>query len=86
MLYLDAPIVKHNFIGIAFYNYSRLFDACYMISVMYFTITLLAVMLKSAILMPKNSICPILPLNKNCLTNYLKPKNYLEVPEWQDDS
>ena len=28
ILYLDAPIVKHNFIGIVFYNYSRLFDAC----------------------------------------------------------
>ena len=43
----------------------------------------LVVMLKSAILMPKNSICPILPLNKIYLRNYLKPKNYLEVPEWQ---
>ena len=47
---------------------------------------ILAVMLKSAILMPKNSMCPILPLNKNYLRNYLEPKNYLEVPEWQDDS
>ena len=27
-------------------------------------------------------MCPLLPLNKN----YLEPKNYLEVPEWQDDS
>ena len=31
-------------------------------------------------------MCPILPLNKNYLRNYLEPKNYLEVPEWQDDS
>jgi len=34
------------------------------------------VMLKSAILLPKNSICPILPLNKN----YLKPKITLKYP------
>jgi hypothetical protein len=27
-----------------------------------------------------------LPLNKNYLRNYLETKNYLEVPEWQDDS
>jgi hypothetical protein len=27
-------------------------------------------------------MCPILPLNKNYLKNYLEPKNYLEVPEW----
>jgi hypothetical protein len=27
-----------------------------------------------------------LPLNKNYLRNYLEPKNYLEVPEWQNDS
>jgi hypothetical protein len=47
---------------------------------------ILVVMLKSAILLPKNSMCPILPLNKNYLRNYLEPKNYLEVPEWQDDS
>ena len=39
-------------------------------------------MLKSAILMPKNSMCPILPLK----TNYLLRKNYLELPEWRDDS
>ena len=44
------------------------------------------VMLKSAIEMPINSMCPILSLNKNYLRNYLKPKNYLEVPEWQDDN
>jgi hypothetical protein len=24
--------------------------------------------------MPKNSMCPILPLNKNYLRNYLEPK------------
>jgi hypothetical protein len=36
--------------------------------------------------MPKNWMCPILPLNKNYLRNYKEPKNYLEVPEWQDDS
>ena len=48
---------------------------------------ILAVMLKSAILIPKKSMCPILPLNKNCLRNYIEPKHYLvEGPEWQDDS
>jgi hypothetical protein len=47
---------------------------------------ILVVMLKSAILLPKNSMFRILPLNKNYLRNYLDPKNYLEVPEWQDDS
>jgi hypothetical protein len=47
---------------------------------------ILVVMLKSAILLPKNSMCPILPLNKNYLRNYLEPKNYLEVPEWQDNT
>jgi hypothetical protein len=47
---------------------------------------ILVVMLKSAILLPKNSICPILPLNKNYIRNYLEPKNYFEIPEWQDDS
>ena len=47
---------------------------------------ILVVMLKSAILLPKNSMCPILPLNKNYLRNYLEPKNYLEELEWQDDS
>jgi hypothetical protein len=31
-------------------------------------------------------MCPILPLNKNYLRNYLEPKNYLKVPEWQDNS
>ena len=46
----------------------------------------LAVMLKSAIMMPKNSMCLILPLNNIYLRNYLEPKTYLEVPEWQDDS
>ena len=47
---------------------------------------ILVVMLKLAILMPKNSMSPILPLNKHYLRNYLEPNNYLEVPEWQDDS
>ena len=47
---------------------------------------ILAVMLKSAILMPKNWICPILPVNKNYLRNYLDPIYYLKVAEWQDDS
>ena len=45
-------------------------------------IIIMAVLLKSVILLPKNSMCPILPH----LTNYLKPKNYLEVPERQDDN
>ena len=36
--------------------------------------------------MLKNSMCPILPLNKNYLRNYLEPKNYLKVQEWQNDS
>ena len=36
--------------------------------------------------MLKNSMCPILPLNKNNLRNYLEPKNYLKVQEWQNDS
>ena len=36
--------------------------------------------------MPKNSMCPILPLNKIYLRTYLEPKNYLEAPEWQYDS
>ena len=40
----------------------------------------LSCMLKPTNLMPKNSMCPILPLNKNYLTNNL------EVPEWQDVS
>ena len=30
-------------------------------------------------------MCPIFPLFKNYITNYLEPKIYLEVPEWQDD-
>ena len=72
------------FIDVACYNHSRVFYACCTIS-MHITV-ILVVMLKSAILLPKNSMCPILPLNKNYLRNYLEPKNYLEVPEWQDDS
>ena len=72
------------FIDVACYNHSRVFYACCTIS-MHIT-DILVVMLKSAILLPKNSMCPILPLNKNYLRNYLEPKNYLEVPEWQDDS
>ena len=60
------------------------FYACFTLFV-HFTV-ILAVMLNSAILMPKNSMCPILPLNKNNLRNYLEPKNYLEAPEWQDYS
>ena len=67
-----------------YYNDSRVFYACCTIS-MHITV-ILVVMLKSAILLPKNSMCPILPLNKNYLRNYLEPKNYLEIPEWQDDS
>ena len=72
------------FIDVACYNHSRVFYACCTIS-MHITV-ILVVMLKSAILLPKNSMCPILPLNKNYLRNYLETKNYLEVPEWQDDS
>ena len=72
------------FIDVACYNHSRVFYACCTIS-MHNTV-ILVVMLKSAILLPKNSMCPILPLNKNYLRNYLEPKNYLEVPKWQDDS
>ena len=45
------------------YNHSRVFYACCTIS-MHITV-ILAVMIKSAILMPKNSMCPILPLKKN---------------------
>ena len=53
---------------------------------MYFTV-ILAVILKSAIfILSKKLICPILPLKINYLRDYLEPKNYLEVPEWQDDS
>ena len=33
----------------------------------------------------ENSMCPILPLNKSYLRNYLEPTNYLAVPELQDD-
>ena len=40
----------------------------------------LAVMLKSAILMPEKFD---VPLNKNDLTNDLEPKNYLEAGEFQ---
>jgi len=72
------------FIDVACYNHSRVFYACCTIS-MHITV-ILVVMLKSAILLPKNSMCPILPLNKNYLRNYLEPKNYLGVPKWQDDS
>ena len=73
------------FIDVACYNHSRVFNACCTIS-MHIT-DILVVMLKSAILLPKNSMCPILPLNKNYLSNYLEPKNYLEVPpKWQDNS
>ena len=72
------------FVDVACYNHSRVFYACCTIS-MHITVVLV-VMLKSAILLPKNSMCPILPLNKNYLRNYLETKNYLEVPEWQDDS
>ena len=72
------------FVDVACYNHSRVFYACCTIS-MHITV-ILVVMLKSAILLPKNSMCPILPLNKNYLRNYLETKNYLEVPEWQDDS
>jgi hypothetical protein len=64
---------------------------CFMLVVPAGTISMhiaviLVVMLKSAILLPKNSMFPIWPLNKNYLRNYLEPKNYLEAPEWQDDS
>ena len=72
------------FMDVACYNHSRVFYACCTIS-MHITV-ILFVMLKSAILLPKNSMCPILPLNRNYLSNYLKPKNYLEVSEWQDDT
>ena len=54
------------FIDIACHNHSRVFYACCTIS-MYFTVVTVTAMLKSAILMPKNSMCPILPLNKNYL-------------------
>ena len=72
------------FIDVACYNHSHVFYACCTIS-MHIT-DILVVMLKSEILLPKNSMCPILPLYKNYLRNYLDPKNYLEAPEWQDDS
>ena len=71
------------FIDVACYNHSRVFYACCTISV-HITV-ILVVMLKSAILLPKNSMCPILPLNKNYLSNHLEPKIYLKAPEWQDD-
>ena len=64
------------FVDVACHNHSRgVFYACCAIS-MHITV-ILVVMLKS-----KNLMCPILPLNKN----YLETKNYLEVPEWQDNS
>ena len=72
------------FIDVACYNHSYVFYACCIIS-MHITI-ILAVLLKSAILLPKNLMSPILPLNKNYLINYLEPKYYIEVPKWQDDS
>ena len=72
------------YIDVACYNHSRVFYAYCTIS-MHITV-ILVVMLKSAILLPKNSMCPILPLNKNYLRNYIETKNYLEVPKWQDDS
>ena len=34
----------------------------------------------------ENSMCAILPQNKNYFRNCLEPKNYLKVPEWQDHS
>ena len=55
------------------------------ISMWYITV-ILAVMLISAILLSKNSMCPILPLYKNYLRNYLEFQNDLEVPELQDNS
>ena len=65
------------FIDIACYNHSRVFNSCFAGS-MYITV-ILAVMLKSAFLLPKNSMCRILPLNKNYIRYYLEPENYLEV-------
>ena len=34
----------------------------------------------------EKSMRPILPLNKNYSRTFLEPKNYLEVPKWQDNS
>ena len=70
-----APNIMAIFVDIVCYNHSRVFDACFTIS-MNITVIL--------------AVMPILPLNVNNLSNYcsLKPKNYLEVglPEWQHDS
>ena len=57
-----------------YYNHSQMFCGCFTIF-MYIAI-ILAIMLKSEILMPENSMCPILSLSKN----YLELRNYLEVP------
>ena len=51
------------FIEIVCYNHSRVFDACFTISV--YNTVILAVMTKSAFLLPNNWMCPILPLIKN---------------------
>ena len=63
------------FIDIVCYNHSHVFDACFTISI--YISVILDVILKFAILITKNSMCPILPLNKNDL----EPKYYLEVPQ-----
>ena len=73
-----------NFHNVACYNHSRVFYVCCALF-MYVTV-ILTVKLKSTILMPKNSMCPVLLQKKKYLTNYFESKNYLEVPEWQDDS
>ena len=70
------------FMEIVCYNHSRVFHACFTIS-MYFTwYRYSGCHAKIGNFNAKNSMCPILPLYKN----YLEPKNYLEVSEWQDDT
>ena len=51
------------------------------------TTVILVVMLKIGNFNAEKFDVPhIAPKENSYLKNYLEPKNYLEVPEWQDDS
>ena len=70
------------FIDIACYSHSHVFNACFAGSMCITVIR--AVVLQFAFLLPKSSLCPILPLNKNYL--YSSPKILKSTKKWQDDS
>ena len=68
---------------LACYNDSRVFYACCTISMHYRYSGCHA---KIGNFIPEKFHVPHIALKYNLLKKLLKPKNYIQVPEWQDDS